>query len=57
MNITLQNQQQETMTSSQLAEMLDYEKKEINRKIKKMFGEKIDGGVITPSLDSRGYEG
>ena len=45
----------ETMTSTQLAEMLGYEKKEINRKIKEMFRDKIDGGKIPPSLDSRGY--
>lgn len=45
----------ETMTSTQLSELLGYEKKEINRKIKSLFKEKIDGGLITPSLDSRGY--
>lgn len=44
-----------TMTSSELAELLGYEKKEVNRKIKAMFAEKIDGGEISPSLDSRGY--
>lgn len=44
-----------TMTSTQLAEMLHKEKKEINREIRKMFQDKIDGGIITPSLDSRGY--
>jgi len=45
----------ETMTSTQLAEMLNKQKKEINRKIKLMFQDKIDGGVIRPSLDARGY--
>lgn len=44
-----------TMNSTQLAEMLGYEKKEVNRKIKEMFPEKIDGGKIPPSLDNRGY--
>ncbi len=44
-----------TMTSNQLAELLGYEKKEINRKIKSMFLSEIDGGEISPSLDSRGY--
>jgi len=44
-----------TMSSTQLAEMLGYDKKEINRKIKQMFSEKIDGGIISPSLDARNY--
>lgn len=44
-----------TMSSSQLAEMLGYEKKEVNRKVREMFADKIDGGIIPPSLDSRGY--
>ena len=44
-----------TMTSSQVADLLGYEKKEVNRKIKAMFSDKIDGGEIPPSLDSRGY--
>ena len=35
--------------------MLGYEKKEVNRKIKSMFQDKLDGGIISPSLDSRGY--
>lgn len=48
-------EKQETMTSSQLAELLGKEKKEINRNIKAMFGDEIDGGRIPPSLDSRGY--
>ena len=40
----------ETMTSTQLAEMLGYEKKEINRKVKSMFSDKIEGGIISPTL-------
>ena len=44
-----------TMTSTQLAEMLGKQKKHIHEKIKKMFSEKIDGQIIRPSLDSRGY--
>ncbi len=44
----------ETMCSSQLAEMLCYEKKEINRKIKAMFQEKIEGGIISPTLRVNG---
>lgn len=55
MNLITSQALAETMTSSQIAEMLGYEKKEVNRKIKSMFGEKIDGGTITPSLDARGY--
>lgn len=54
-NLILPETKDLTMTSSQLAEMLGYEKKEINRKIKSIFQAKIDGGVITPSFDKRGY--
>ena len=55
MNITLQNQQQETMTSSQLAEMLGFESKSsINKAIRKMFDDsKLES--FKPTLDSRGY--
>lgn len=55
MNQLMTSNQPLTMNSTELAKMLGYEKKEINRKIKAMFGEKIDGGIITPSFDSRGY--
>mgnify|MGYP005997091091 CR=1 FL=1 len=44
-----------TMSSTQLGELLNYEKKEVNRKIAAMFQAEIDGGKITPSLDERGY--
>lgn len=44
-----------TMSSSQLGELLNYEKKEVNRKILAMFKPEIDGGIITPSFDERGY--
>ena len=47
--------QEETMTSTQIASIIGYEKKEVNRKIKEMFPVEIDGGEIPPSLDSRGY--
>ena len=43
------------MSSTQLGELLNYEKKEVNRKIAAMFQAEIDGGKITPSLDERGY--
>lgn len=43
------------MTSTQLAELLGKQKKHVNEKIKAMFQDKIDGRVIRPSLDSRGY--
>lgn len=46
---------QKTMNSIQLSEMIKMDKKEVHRKIKSMFQSKIDGGEITPSLDSRGY--
>ena len=44
-----------TMTSTQLAEMLGMEKKEIHRELQHNFQDEIDGGIISPSLDSRGY--
>lgn len=44
-----------TMSSTQLGKLLNYEKKEVNRKIVAMFQAEIDGGKITPSLDERGY--
>ena len=43
------------MTSSELANILGYQKKEVNSKIRGMFQDEIDGGEISPSLDSRGY--
>ena len=46
---------EETMTSTQLAEMLHMEKKHVHAEIKKMFKDKIDGRIIRPSKDSRGY--
>ena len=44
-----------TMSSSQLGQLLGYEKKEVNRKVLAMFEAEIDGGIISPSLDARGY--
>jgi len=52
-NIAVKNNN--TMTSTQLSELLNFPKKEINRKIKLMFSHKIDGGIITPSYDTREY--
>ena len=49
---TAQNQ---TMTSTQFAEMTGRELKSINRTIKEQFKDEIDGARITPSIDSRGY--
>ena len=46
---------QKTMTSIELSKMLAIEKKSLHRKIKEIFRSEIDGGIITPSLDSRGY--
>lgn len=45
----------ETMTSTQLAELLGKEKKHIHQAIKAMFGENLDGRNIRPCLDNRGY--
>lgn len=44
-----------TMTSTQLAELLGQEKKHINEAIRSMFKDKIEGRVVRPSLDARGY--
>ncbi len=67
MNQVTQANQQVTMSSSQLSELLlnakqdegisssSYDKKEVNRKIRDMFQAEIDGGKIPSSLDSRGY--
>ena len=45
----------ETMSSTQLADLLGKEKSYINREIKKMFWQKIDDAKIASSKDSRGY--
>ena len=37
-----------TMTSTQLAELLGYEKKEVNKKIRAMFGEKESRELFSP---------
>ncbi len=55
MNQLMTSNQSATMTSSQLAKMLGKQKKHINESIRGMFSEKIDGQIIRPSLDSRGY--
>ena len=38
------SQKNKTMSSTQLAELLGKEKKEINRLIREMFTDKIEGG-------------
>ena len=43
-----------TMTSSELALMLGYEKKEVHRKIKLMFADKLAGGDIPLAIDNQG---
>lgn len=55
--ITATNSNQiETMSSTQLAEMLHFESKSsLNRAIRNMFSSKIDDAVIASSMDSRGY--
>ena len=47
--------QSNTMTSTQLANLLGKQKKHINQAIKQMFQDKIDGQIIRPSFDSRNY--
>jgi len=49
------NSNEETMSSTQLAEMLHMEKSHVNRDIKKMFDDKITSSIIGSSKDSRGY--
>jgi phage antirepressor YoqD-like protein len=44
----------ETMSSSQLAKMLGYEKKEINKKIRSMFAVKIEGEEISLTTRENG---
>lgn len=53
-NLIIQDTENLTMTSTQLALMLGYEKKEINRKIKHIFLDKIEGGIITPTFRENG---
>ena len=50
-NLVLNTEQ--TMSSSQLSTMLGYEKKEINKKIRSMFGEEIARETFSPALDSQ----
>lgn len=53
-NIIFTQNKELTMSSSQLSDMLGYQKKEINRKIKAMFQDKIAGGIISPTLRDNG---
>jgi len=46
--------QNTTMSSTQLAELLNKPKKEVNRQIKAMFADKIVGGIITPTFRNNG---
>jgi len=50
-NLMAVNQDGLTMSSSQLSEMLGYERKEINKKIRAMFADKIAGEKISLALD------
>ncbi len=44
----------ETMNSTQLAELLGIEKKEVNRKVREMFSDELASGAFPPaSLDNR----
>jgi len=45
----------ETMTSTQLAEMLGQRKIDIHKDIRRIFQDRIDEGKIPSSKDSRGY--
>ncbi len=54
MNNLINQNQQATMSSTQLAEMLKHDKKEINKKIRAMFSDKIAGEVISLTLRANG---
>ncbi len=43
------------ISSSQLAERMGMEKKEVNREIRELFPAEIDGGCIPTITDTRGY--
>jgi len=47
--------QENTMSSTQLAELLGKTKSKVNEQIRKMFSAKIDDSIIGSSKDSRGY--
>jgi len=51
MNITTVNNK--TMSSSQLAEILGYEKKEVNKKVRAMFGDDKAREVFSPACDAQ----
>jgi len=55
MNLAVLGGDTKTMTSSEFAEMAGRKKKHINEKIRLEFLDEIDGGIIRPSLDTRGY--
>ena len=42
-----------TMSSSQLAEILDYKKEDINKKVRLMFADKIATEIISVALDNQ----
>ncbi|AUR92008.1 antirepressor protein [Vibrio phage 1.168.O._10N.261.52.A10] len=55
MNLTVSSQTQTpTMSSSQFAELLGFEKKEVNKKIKAMFGNEIAGEKISLTFRANG---
>lgn len=43
-----------TMSSTQLADILGYEKKEVNKKIRAMFGGKKAREIFSPAYDLQG---
>lgn len=50
---TIANTNTRTMSSTQLGELLGYEKKEVNRKIKDMFQAEIAGGAFPLDIDDQ----
>lgn len=54
MNIQKVNQQPQTMSSTELANILPYTKKEVNKKIRAMFGENEAREKFSPTLRANG---
>jgi len=54
MNLAVLDNDAQTMTSGQLAEMLGYDTKDINKKIRLMFTMEIEEEIISPALRPNG---
>lgn len=54
MNYLISTNKPLTMNSGELAELLQMERKEVNRKIRDMFQSEIVGGIISPTFRANG---